>query len=353
MHSTPAAPSRVAPFHATMAVVGAFMLVPVVLAAQAREYLYLGNSLGGDISVIAIPSHKVVGTIPATVVGNHPDDVIASRNGDVLYISRLDVNDVIAVSTETEQVLWRAEVPGVPNHLTLSPDEQFLYVPVYDKGLLAVVDTKTHQVVAQVEVGKGPHGTQLGPTGKYVYIGNMESNDVAVVEVGSHRLVKRIPLPEGVRPFQITSDEKYLFAQLSKLHGFVVVDLANDSVIRTVALPTGGKKLPEATLAASHYVMNHGLGISPDRKYLIANGSLIGIAAIYSMPDLQLLGTVPVGREPNWVTFSRDSKYAYVSNRRDNTLSVISIPERKEVARLKVGEFPQRMTTTMVAHRPN
>jgi YVTN family beta-propeller protein len=332
---------------------GALLLRPVALVAQAKEYLYLGNSLGGDISIISIPAHKVVGTIPATVVGNHPDDVISSRNGDVLYISRLDVNDVIAVSTATEQVLWRAEVPGVPNHLTLSPDEQFLYVPIYDKGVLAVIDTKTHQVVASVDVGKGPHGTQLGPTGKHLYVGDMESNEVAVVEVGTNRLEKKIVMPEGVRPFQLSRDEKYLYAQLSKLHGFVVVDLTTDSIVRTVTLPTGGRTLPAATLEASHYVMNHGLGISPDGKYMVANGSLIGITAIYSMPDLQLLGTVPVGREPNWVTFSRDSKYAYVSNRRDNTLSVISIPERKEVARLKVGEFPQRMTTTMVARRPN
>jgi YVTN family beta-propeller protein len=331
----------------------ACLATPIALAAQAREYLYLGNSLGGDISVISIPSHKVVGTIPATVVGNDPDDVISSRNGDVLYISRLDTKDVLAVSTATEQVLWRAEVPGIPNHLTLSPDERFLYVPVYDKGLIAVVDTKTHQVVTTVDVGKGPHGTQLGPSGKHLYVGNMESNDIAVVDVATNRLEKRIKVPEGVRPFQISRDEKYLYAQLSKLHGFVVVDLTSDSVVRTVVLPTNGKPLPEATLQGSHYVMNHGLGISPDGKYLIANGSLIGITAIYSMPNLELLGTVPVGREPNWVTFSRDSKYAYVSNRRDNTLSVISIPDRKEVARLKVGDFPQRMTTTMVARRPN
>jgi len=343
MHSTVARASLI------LAVLGG----PAVLAAQSNEYLYVGNSLGGDISVIAIPSHKVVGTIPATVVGNHPDDVIASRAGDVLYISRLDVNDVIAVSTATEKVLWQTTVPGIPNHLTLSPNEDFLYVPIYDKGLLAVIDTKSHQVVTTVDVGKGPHGTQLGPTGKYVYVGNMESNDVAVVEVGTHRLVKRIAVPEGVRPFQISRDEKLLFAQLSKLHGFVVVDLATNQVVRTVELPTAGKKLPEPTLQASHYVMNHGLGISPDGKYLVANGSLIGLTAIYSMPDLKLLGTVPVGREPNWVVFSRDSRFAYVSNRRDNTLSVISIPERKEVTRLKVGEFPQRMTATVVASRPN
>ena len=334
-------------------VFGGQLAGPLALAAQSQEYLYVGNSLGGDISVIAIPSHKVVRTIPESVVGNHPDDVIASRNGDVLYISRLDVNDVIAVSTATEQVLWRVEVPGVPNHLTLSPDERFLYVPIYDKGLLAVVDTKTHEVRTTLEVGKGPHGTQLGPTGQRVYVGNMESNDVAVVDVATNTLEKRIALPEGVRPFQLSRDERYLFAQLSKLHGFVIVDLTRDSVMRTVPLPANGKKLPEPSLQMSHYVMNHGLAISPDGRYLVANGSLIGITAIYAMPDLTLLGTVPVGREPNWVAFSRDSRFAYVSNRRDNTLSVISLAQRKEVARLQVGEFPQRMTTAVVARHPN
>ena len=57
---------RFAPF---VAMLGAQLLAPAAITAQAKEYLYLGNSLGGDISVIAIPSHKVVGTIPATVVG--------------------------------------------------------------------------------------------------------------------------------------------------------------------------------------------------------------------------------------------------------------------------------------------
>jgi YVTN family beta-propeller protein len=49
--------------------------------------------------------------------------------------------------------------------------------------------------------------------------------------------------------------------------------------------------------------------------------------------------------------FSRDGKFAYISNRRDNTISVLSLGDRKEVSRIKVGEFPQRMTVAM-AHRP-
>ncbi|HEY5060881.1 MAG TPA: hypothetical protein VII52_05055, partial [Gemmatimonadaceae bacterium] len=61
------------------------LLIPAAAFAQAREYLYVGNTLGGDISVVAIPAHKVVGTIPATVVGNSPDDIISTKSGDVLY----------------------------------------------------------------------------------------------------------------------------------------------------------------------------------------------------------------------------------------------------------------------------
>src|SRR5262245_58011285 len=105
------------------------LAAPRTLTAQAKEYLYVGNTLGGDISIIAIPEHKVVGTIPATVVGNSPDDVISTREGDVLYISRLDTKDVIAVSTSSEKELWHVDVGGTPNHLALSRDQHFLYVP--------------------------------------------------------------------------------------------------------------------------------------------------------------------------------------------------------------------------------
>jgi YVTN family beta-propeller protein len=49
--------------------------------------------------------------------------------------------------------------------------------------------------------------------------------------------------------------------------------------------------------------------------------------------------------------FSRNGKFAYVSNRRDNTISVIDLAARKEAVRITAGEFPQRMTVAM-AHRP-
>ena len=326
-------------------------IAPARLAGQAQEYLYVGNTLGGDVSIIAIPEHKVVGTIPATVVGNSPDDVISSRDGKVLYISRLDTRDVIAISTSTEKELWRVDVGGTPNHLALSRDERVLYVPLYDKGELIAVDTRTHGIVKRIAVGTSAHGTILGPTGKYVYVGLMEGNQLAQVDVATNTVKRVIHAPKGVRPFQISADEKLIYAQLSKLHGFVVIDIARDSVVKTVGLPTVGGPPPKPSLGLSHWVVNHGLALTNDNRFLVANASLSGFTAIYSVPDLRLVGTVPVGKEPNWVAFNHDGKYAYVSNRRDNTLSVISLADRKEIARIKVGEFPQRMTVAM-ATRP-
>jgi YVTN family beta-propeller protein len=329
------------------------LLATAPLPAQsARDYLYVENTLGGDISVIDLATHKVVGSIPASIVGEHPDDVISNRDGTLLFVSRLDAEDVIVISTETEQVVWKVDVGGRPNHLTLSADERYLYVPLFDKGDLVVIDTETRKVVASPAVGFGAHGTWLSPDGKRVYTGSIGSDQLTVVTSGGEfKVEKIIELPDGVRPFQLSPDEKFAYVQLSRLHGFVVVDLAKDSIVRTVNLPVL-KPLPRPSFDKSHYVMNHGLGISPDAKYLVANGSMSEFVAIYAFPSLELLGTVPVGREPNWVVFSKDSKFAYVSNRRDDTISVIDLAGRKEAARITVGDFPQRMTVATVRRRP-
>jgi YVTN family beta-propeller protein len=325
--------------------------IPISAAAQ-RDYLYVENTLGGDISVIDLATHKVVGTIPASVVGEHPDDIIANRAGTLIFLSRLDAEDVIAISTETEQVVWKVEVGGRPNHLTLSADERFLYVPLFDKGTLAVIDTETRTIVASPAVGFGAHGTWLSPDGRRVYVGSIGSDQLTVVTSGGDfKVEKIIELPDGVRPFQLSPDEKFAYVQLSRLHGFVVVDLARDTIVRTVKLPVL-KPLPKPTFDKSHYVMNHGLGLSPDARYLVANGSMSEFVAVFSFPDLELLGTVAVGQEPNWVVFSKDSRYAYVSNRRDDTISVIDLAARKEAVRIPVGDFPQRMTVATVPRRP-
>lgn len=335
----------------------ALMLLGSAIPSTARdgdtEYLYLENSKGGDIYVLELPGHKRVDRIE---LGVYLDDVTFSEKGDVLYANRIlsggkpDAlwgagvsGEIYAISTSTHKIIWKMPVPGIPNHLTVSKDDRYLFVPLFNTSLLYVIDTTKRAVVHEIEVGYGPHGTLLSPDGKRLYVGCMIADQVTVIDVATFKPVKRIPFEEGVRPFAITPDEKTLYAQQSRLHGFVVVDLEKNKVVRKIHLPLPASDVKRPTWFPHTY--NHGLALTPDGSLLFAAGSIADIVAIYSVPDLKLVATVPVGRDPNWIIFNNDGTMCYVSNRKSNDISVISVARRKEVARIKVGNYPQRMKT--------
>jgi YVTN family beta-propeller protein len=324
----------------------------------ADEFLYLENTDDGTISVIDIPGHTVVSTIN---LGTYLDDVCASSDGTTLYANRInglgfdlskrigESGEIIAISTATEKVLWRTRVGGWPHHLTLSADDRLLYVPLYDRQWMEIIDTKQMRVVKHFPIGIGGHGTQLSPDGKRLYVGSMFLDMLSVFDLETLKPVKRLPFRDAVRPFAFTRDEKTLFVQLSRLHGFQVVDLPSGRLVREVALPELSADVELPSFYPHTY--NHGLALSPDEKLLLAAGSVAGYVCAYRVPDLELLATIPVGKEPNWIVFSHDGTYAYVSNRKSDNLSVISVPELKEVKRIPVGKYPQRMRAVVVPVR--
>jgi DNA-binding beta-propeller fold protein YncE len=311
------------------------------------EYLYVENTFGGDITVIDIPGHKVVSTIPAAKVGHHPDDVTLSPNGEVLYVNRLDTRDLLAISTATEEVLWILKLGGIPHHTAISGDGRRLYVPIYNENFTEVVDTQKREVTARIPTGFGGHSLVLSDDGTRGYVGSILHDRISVFDTATNKVLNRIPFPEGVRPFVVSRDQKRVYAQLSKMHGFVVADLETGRIGQTVHLPPLGKEIP----AEYPHTVNHGLTFTPDRKYLVAAASLSDYVAILSYPDMSVVATVPVGKEPGWVSCNRDGRFCYSSNRVEDTVSVISMQERKEIARIKVGDFPQRMETAVVPNR--
>jgi YVTN family beta-propeller protein len=69
---------------------------------------------------------------------------------------------------------------------------------------------------------------------------------------------------------------------------------------------------------------------------------------VYSLPGLNLLGSVDVGRAPDWVTLTPDGKRAYVANASSNSVSVVDIVALKEVTRIPVGQVPKRNITVVL-----
>jgi YVTN family beta-propeller protein len=71
------------------------------------------------------------------------------------------------------------------------------------------------------------------------------------------------------------------------------------------------------------------------------------------MPDLKYLGGVRVGKVPDWLTFTPDSKKLYVANAHSNFVSVVDVAARKAIGQIKVGQVPKRNITARIPLQTN
>jgi YVTN family beta-propeller protein len=67
---------------------------------------------------------------------------------------------------------------------------------------------------------------------------------------------------------------------------------------------------------------------------------------VFSLPDLKRLATIPVGRGPDWLTFTPDGRRCYVSSAGSNSVSSIDTATLKELSRIPVGKIPKRIIAT-------
>src|SRR5262249_32831113 len=162
-------------------------------------------------------------------------------------------------------------------------------------------------------------------------------------------IVWTLPTEEGVRPmaFETNPDgsTRRLFVQLSNFNGFIVVDFGTHQVVDKVSLP----ELParERVRDGLQGSPSHGIGVTPDRKTLCVLSKRNTRLYTYSLPDLKLLGEAKVGHHPDWLTFTPDSKFAYVANAGSNSVSVVDIAAHKELAQVPVGQVPKRNITAV------
>jgi YVTN family beta-propeller protein len=334
------------------------------VAEQPRNWLIVESPHSQDVQVVDPRTREVVRSIP---IGEHTDDVMGSPDGRVFYVGAQDdmrspfgyqnneSGKVMAFDSRSFEPLWSVALDGSPNHMSRSPDGKRIYVPLYTRQWLVVLDAKDGSITHWWPATIGNHATEISADGTRLYVGNMVTDAIYVYDTATGKVVMSIDVGESVRPIVLDEPRGLLYYQLSRLHGFEVRRLSDGSFVRRVELPALPKPVAapggelEERLAnlegasAWPYTYNHGLAMTRDGKYLVAVATVADYAAIYSLPDLTLKGTVPVGGTPNWVVCDPEGRFAYVSNPKDDSVSVIDITAVREAARIKVGKGPKRV----------
>jgi DNA-binding beta-propeller fold protein YncE len=332
----------------------------------------------------ADPAAKSIYDFIREVIGEghnqYVDDGFTSKDGRYVYFSRPSFADVVAIDVKTEKIAWRVKVDGFrADHMALSPDGRRLLVSASTARVVDVIDTATHRIVGRIASGDQPHENNFSRDGKLIYhasIGTVYSDTddpsqdatkgERVFEIIDARTLKvkrridmgpklvefgRTGMSSAIRPMAISPDERFLYFQLSFFHGFVEYDLKQDRVRRLALLPLSAKA---KQLSRQDYLLDsahHGLTINNQGTKFCVAGTMSGYAAIVVRRTLKPQRVIPVGRVPYWSTGSRDGRYCFVSVAGEDRVSVISWKTAREVARIKVGDHPQRMRAGTVQAR--
>ena len=130
-----------------------------------------------------------------------------------------------------------------------------------------------------------------------------------------------------------------MYVQFSQLHGFVELDL--DTGEETARISS-----PEPRESPDDFTKCHGIGIRPDQAQLWAASNIEGAVYAYSLPKLRQLARVPVGHMPNWIAFTPDGRFVYVTTQEEGEsgkVSVIDTSSFEVTAAIDVGEKPKRI----------
>jgi YVTN family beta-propeller protein len=323
--------------------------VVLPLAAQNhRAVIVQTNSAGDNIHLIDASTNKVVGEINGIEV-NH--GAAAAPDGTRLFITNEAEHRLDVVDTKTLKVTGHVALSDRPNNLSISKDGKRVYVAIVAQpGAVDVIDTTTLQKIKTIPTKGGIHNTFVTPDGKFVVAGSIVGRQITVIDASTNEPVWTMPFDNGVRPiaFETNPDgsTKRMFVQISDFHGFYVVDFAAHKEISRVTLPELPKDQQNWDMLQGS--PSHGIGVAPDGKTLWVCSKVNHAIYAYSMPDLTLLGGVPVGHHPDWLTFSPDSKRVYVANAGSNSVSVVDIASRKELSKVPVGQVPKRNTTAIM-----
>jgi len=322
------------------------LLIALPLAASTVRIIQT-NSAGDDVSIIDPATNKVVGTIHGIEV-NH--GAAAAPDGSRYYVSDEADRTLDVVDAKTLNVTRKIPLSGHPNNISISKDGKRVYVSIaVAPGAVDVIDTASMEKVKSIPVKGAVHNTYVTPDGKYVVSGSIPSKVITVIDQKTEEPAWSLQMDKGIRPMAFATNPdgstKWIFVQLSAFNGFAVVDFATHKEINRIKLPDlppGKAPFPEGGNES------HGMAVTSDGKTLVVNSRLNSSIYTYSIPDLKLLGSVEVGKSPDWVTLTPDGTKAYVANAASNSVSVIDIKAMREITRIPVGQVPKRNITAVL-----
>ena len=307
----------------------------ISIASEDNRFIFTANE-SGSISKISVelqeiietfeidgivhniqvsPDGKIVGAV--VVPTSHGDDHSMAMPGKAIFFN-----------PETNKMIDEVEVGNHPAHIVFTEDGKYVLVTNNEDNTVSVIDAKDYSIIQTIPTGKGPHGFRISNDSKLAYVANIGESSVSVLDLQSFKEVDKIQVGSTPVTTGITSDGNTLVVTLNKDNALAIFDLTSGEIAK-VNVGDGPAQVyiqPDNQFA---YVANQGTEKNPDQS-----------VSKVELKSKKVTATIETGLGSHGVVTSEDSKFTYVTNMFDNTVSVIDNEQNKVIQTIKVGKTP-------------
>ena len=239
-----------------------------------------------------------------------------------IYVPNSESNSVDVIDPATFRVIDHFEVGQQPQHI----------VPSYDLKTLWVLDDKGNGLT-RIDPATGKEGETVPVADPYNLYFTPNGEDAIVVAESLHRLDFRdpqtmtlkysLPVPcDGVNHMDFSPGGRYLIASCEFDGKLLKIDVTSRTVL--------------GTLQFRRRSMPQDVRLSPDGSiFYVADMGLNGVHEIDGarFSEIAFLRT---GKGAHGLYVSRDSKFLYISNRGEGSVSVLDFLKRKIVTKWRI-----------------
>jgi YVTN family beta-propeller protein len=288
--------------------------------AQDPGYRVAVVSESGDMATWLTPSgprltpERIVpiGVMPSDIDGPH--NITVSADGKSYYITvahGTPFGSLWKLNIRNDSVLGKSQVELFPTTVSLTPDGQLAFVANSDfhgdhprMNVISVIHTPTMTKITDLEACDMPHGVKVNHAGTRAYVSCMHSDEILELEVATLAITRR--------------------AHTGAAHAMSTRPAASHS--GTAAPSPAGECSPTF------------VSVSGDDKRLFVACNAANTLQVWDAGTLRQIKEIPVGKGAYNVEPSPNGKFVLVTNKKDQSVSVIDAASLGEVARIPTSK---------------
>lgn len=203
--------------------------------------LYVTTELENSVTVIDPESLKIVATIPTGQAESHM--FVLTSDGKRGYTSNVGSGTVSVLDIPSRKVLKTIAVAPKAQRLSLSVDDRWLFTADQTRPRLAVIDTKADEVSRWIELPGIGYGTAPTPDGRWLIVALVKANQVAVIDLQTMMLVRTLDVPAAPQAVLVRPDGAEAYVSCDVSGKIAVIEVRSWSVTKLIDAGRGADGL--------------------------------------------------------------------------------------------------------------